>query len=649
MATEIRAPYQYSSLHSPKAIRVVKILDRDLDGIPCCSLSEIQLDSQTEYITLSYTWGSPSKEATERGITADRCEQIICEDGIIPVTGNLLHFLQDARQFHRHLLDASIWIDAVCIDQDDPDERAAQVQMMDKIYIQAMAVVIWLGREEPTTHLALELLNFIENVEIPTRETRILDGQPLSHFLGPFSDSAEHWKALELMMHRTWFARTWVLQEFCLAAEFSFLCGKHTIAIKKLEKAALLSLQLPTSQPSRFVGLPGIKMGDILTLKRCMKESTRGNLLNILVHAQLCSATDPKDKVYGILGMIKHSVSKTSPFHSMEVNYRLSTVEIYTKFTRMLLSEKPSLMLFQNHNPRIHTSPAFLSELPSWVPDYTSGTNLTHGNGALRLSNVAAKGLPPSPLILRRPDGLVLNAQKVDIIEETVYISSDETEIPRIFGALPDILGFISTFEPLYFDAQPRTQALWCTLLANQAANDMREANPDHLETLRRIFGLWVGQCLFTLATKRSNGPEEYFNKYCDILLDLGEPIKTLAQTDDDFPSLNQLADIPRYLASADSELSYAMKRFSQAMQAMANMLTPLLFRTGKGFLGKCTSNSQVGDEVWLIAGMPTPVVLRKVDGENYFTKVDIAYVHGIMRGEYIERNGLQTEEIELI
>jgi hypothetical protein len=108
MAVGTRTSYQYSSLHSPKAIRVLRILDRDLDDAPCCSLTEVELGSQPSYVALSYTWASAGKEATERGVTAERCEQIFYEDGIIPVTRNLFDFLKDARRFHRHLLEVFV-------------------------------------------------------------------------------------------------------------------------------------------------------------------------------------------------------------------------------------------------------------------------------------------------------------------------------------------------------------------------------------------------------------------------------------------------------------------------------------------------------------------------------------------------------------
>jgi hypothetical protein len=183
MVAGIRARYQYSSLHSPKAIRVLRILDHDLGDMPYCSLTEVELGSQPSYIALSYTWGSAGKEATKRGVTAEKCEQIFCEDGIIPITRNLFDFLKDVRRFHRHLLEVFVWIDAVCINQDSPDERAGQVQMMENIYMQAQSVLIWLGRAEQTTKLALEFMDVIENADSPSFDARIDNLQPLTDLL----------------------------------------------------------------------------------------------------------------------------------------------------------------------------------------------------------------------------------------------------------------------------------------------------------------------------------------------------------------------------------------------------------------------------------------------------------------------------------
>jgi hypothetical protein len=640
MASETCSRYQYLSLCSAKAIRVLKILDQNLDNVPCCSLTEVELNLQPSYIALSYTWGSPGKEATERGVTAERCKQIFCENGFISVTQNLSDFLRDVRRFHRHLLEEFIWIDAVCINQDNLNERAAQVKIMGDVYMQAKSVVIWLGGAEQTTQLALELMVAIENKEIPLVDARIDNPQPLGKFLGPLADSDDHWNALKLMLQRTWFSRIWILQEFCLAVRFSLLCGQYEISIDKISKAASLGLGFPTSQPGKTISLPGSRMVDILRLKKGMKERSPGNLFNILLYSSTSTATEPKDMVYGVLGMIKRSISDASPLQSMEVSYRLSTVEIYTKFTRLLVSEDLRLLLFQNHDPHLRGYTNFQPQLPSWVPNYANGLNFAHGDFAFKPSNDAAKALPPSPPVVRRPDGLVLNAQKVDVIEDRVVIYTSMYEDSWIARTLPDILRFLCAFKPLYFNGQPRSQALWLTLASGVIKADLRTTAA--LEIYHPIFGLWVGECLLTLA---GNDLGTYFR----ILMDLRGPIGTLAQSEMDFfPDFTMLVEFPK-VRTPQKDVALAREKFRNMMKDPSSVSRPVLFRTREGLLGKSTKNVRKGDELWLIAGMPTPVVLRKPDSENYFKKIDIAYVHGIMQGESVGYKGLYTEEIELV
>ncbi|KAJ5167802.1 heterokaryon incompatibility protein-domain-containing protein [Penicillium canariense] len=640
MASDTFARYQWPSLRNPKAIRLLKILDQELGGVPCCSLTEIELDLQANYIALSYSCGSPGKEATERGVIAEACKQIFCENGIIPVTQNLSDFLRDVRRFHRHLLGEFIWIDAVCIDQDNLNERAAQVQMMGDIYMHAKSVVIWLGRAEQTTQLALEFMAVIEQKDFPLVDARIDSPPPLGEILGPLADSDDHWNALKLMLQRTWFSRTWVLLEFCLAVQFSLLCGKFEVSIDKLTKAASLGLRFPASRAREIIDLPGSRMMDILNLKKGVEERSPGNLLNILLYSSSSTATDPKDMVYGILGMIKRSISDASPLQSLDVSYRLSTAELYTQFTRLLVSEDPRLLLCQNHDPQVRGYAKFQLELPSWVPNYSNGLNLAHGDFAFKLSNDAAKGLSPSPVVMRRPDGLVLNAQKIDVIEDTVVIYNGMYEGNWIARTLPDILRFLCAFKPVYFDGQPRSQALWLTLASGIIKADLRTTAA--LERCRPLFGLWVGECLLTLA---GNDLGTYFR----ILMDLRGPIETLAHSEMDcFPGLTILVNFPN-VRTPQRDVTLARQKFRNMMTELSNISRPVLFRTREGLLGKGTKKVRKGDEVWLIAGMPTPVVLRKTDNENHFNKIDIAYVHGIMQGEFIDQKGLYTEEIELI
>ncbi|KAJ5219366.1 heterokaryon incompatibility protein-domain-containing protein [Penicillium cinerascens] len=639
MASEAFTSYQYQSLTSSKAIRVLKILDQELSDLPCCTLTEVELDTQESYIALSYTWGSPGKEATDRGVTSERCMQIFCETGTIPVTQNLFDFLRDVRQFHRHLLKEYIWIDALCIDQDNLDERAVQVEMMGDVYAQAKSVVIWLGRAEETTCLALDFMTIIESAKIPLIDARVENPQSLKTFLGPLADSNDHWNALKLILDRSWFSRTWVLQEFCLATHFSLLCGQFEVSIDKIIKAASLAVSFPTSRAGKM-NSPGAKMVDILALRKGMKERSPGNLFNILLYSSNSTATDPKDLVYGVLGMIKRGLSDASPLRNLEVSYRVSTAETYTRFTRLLLSEDPRLLCFQNHDPRLQGYANIRLELPSWVPNYANGLNLAHGDFAFKPSNDAAKSLLSSPWIVRRPDGLVLNAQKVDVIEDRVVIYKGMCEGSWIARALPDILEFLCAFKPTYFDGQPRSQALWLTLASGVIKADLSTISA--LEMYHPIFALWVGECLLTLA---ANDLSTYFR----ILTDLQRTIGTLAESDMDFfPNLTMLLEFPK-VRTPQKDVILAREKFRNIVEERTSTIRPVLFRTREGLLGKGTENVRKGDEVWLIAGMPTPVVLRKTGSEKHLKKIDIAYVHGIMRGEFVDLKGLCAEEIELI
>src|SRR5277367_300891 len=92
--------YQYTPLSTDKSIRLAKFFGQDDDGLPCCTLTEFFLNENPVYKALSYTWASPSQEATSRGVTADRCRKIRCQGKEIFVTQNLFDFLVQARQTH---------------------------------------------------------------------------------------------------------------------------------------------------------------------------------------------------------------------------------------------------------------------------------------------------------------------------------------------------------------------------------------------------------------------------------------------------------------------------------------------------------------------------------------------------------------------
>jgi hypothetical protein len=120
----------------PGAIRLLRLLpDSDEDSPIRCSLFIYDLQEWTErphlYEALSYVWGDPN-----------RVLPIYISEYIVNVTENLHAAL---RRLRDNYFERVIWVDAMCIDQQNPDEVKSQILLMARIYSQASRVLIWLG------------------------------------------------------------------------------------------------------------------------------------------------------------------------------------------------------------------------------------------------------------------------------------------------------------------------------------------------------------------------------------------------------------------------------------------------------------------------------------------------------------------------
>lgn len=129
---------QKRELHKPlltrNSIRLVKLALRD-DPISC-QLVNVKM-GLVSYVALSYEWGSLSSDDPE----------ILVDDQLVRVRRNLYNAFIHIRGTMRkdHSISNWIWIDALCIDQSNIQERNHQVQMMGRIYADASLVIAWLG------------------------------------------------------------------------------------------------------------------------------------------------------------------------------------------------------------------------------------------------------------------------------------------------------------------------------------------------------------------------------------------------------------------------------------------------------------------------------------------------------------------------
>lgn len=200
-----------------KQIRLIDILPRrEEHDMICCRVFKAHLPPDSpgpdawRYHSLSYVWGDPFP-------TAD----IILNGSRMAVTKNLESAL-------RHLRDSStpefqglpVWVDAICINQDDLKERNEQVRIMRDIYRKAHRVISYLGDGDVDTDRALEKFR---------RDEFWLELQRASD-LGSSPDHRTEVIRASIIMARDLAERVWIIQEVMLAAQDPILvCGSQTL------------------------------------------------------------------------------------------------------------------------------------------------------------------------------------------------------------------------------------------------------------------------------------------------------------------------------------------------------------------------------------------------------------------------------------
>ncbi|KAK0646920.1 heterokaryon incompatibility protein-domain-containing protein [Cercophora newfieldiana] len=181
--------------------------------------------NQVAYEALSWTWGK-----------ADDKFAILIKKGDKTYKKRVRKELALALKYLRRPGKKRVlWIDAVCIDQDDLGERNHQVQMMSRIYTRSEQVCVWLGEADSDSEMAI---NFIRD-EI--RELRNFDT------ISSNTEYSKKWRALMSLMQREWFFRRWVVQEIALAGAATVYCGPHSVPWKSFAVAVELFVEVETA------------------------------------------------------------------------------------------------------------------------------------------------------------------------------------------------------------------------------------------------------------------------------------------------------------------------------------------------------------------------------------------------------------------
>lgn len=309
-------------------------------------LHPVELDPKTpiEYEALSYTWGTTKSAILYLGESKNTLQ----------VTDNLALALRHLRYPTEW---RTMWIDAVCIDQNNLDERSDQVAIMAEIYQLAKGVIVWLGPQGNYSNYALDILrDLAPKVEWDSNGGVNMDRSEWETWRG--LRQYEHLMLLNLF-NRPWFDRLWIRQEiFFSEAKARVQVGHATILWEDLSKAILFlwgKIVLHEDLNRRLTSLNELLSNSNASLQ--FLRRTFGNAL--------CS--DPRDRLYAIMNMLpdEHRGFIGAP------DYNLPALEIWKKTTLAYIRH------YQDVGPHA-MSLTILDECfgrepfdsPSWIPKW---------------------------------------------------------------------------------------------------------------------------------------------------------------------------------------------------------------------------------------------------------------------------------------
>lgn len=254
-------------------------------------LSTMPLDQPCAYEALSYAWSYPKDS------------YIQVNKSSLQVTANLVDALSHIRSTTETRL---LWIDAICINQNDLKERSSQVAQMRAVYSRASRVLVWLGRSTERTEIGMRFLQSCIKAE-RLQEARWQNLPPSVIFNG-----------IADVLYRHWFQRFWIVQEVALAKEVVMSCGSYQVSWENRVRPVLRflrTIKIVASSPEwQLNGLDRIDMDILLSLLHAQLESGPDaklwasrprlpDLLELVYSMRQRKATDWHDRVYALLGL----------------------------------------------------------------------------------------------------------------------------------------------------------------------------------------------------------------------------------------------------------------------------------------------------------------------------------------------------------
>lgn len=695
--------------------RLIDIKPGNFDDKLEIEIRAVDLGTWPAYEALSYTW---KETAYERGLQSswsrDNSETarkiarafhgVYCSDG----SGKERYLqvncgLRDALKRQRNTSDVrTYWIDQLSINQADHGERKFQVSGMKHFYNRARQVTLWVGEDEENTNEVFEIFRKLAQ-EFKNQGNFPDPNQMLANTqlgLPPFDSSV--WKSVSEFFNRPVFTRCWVIQEVVMGQNVMVVCGKLAIHWADFSRAAQSLAQRPWleklmlkrqgSSPSQSFEQGGLSNVVMMNGMRddfhILKENS---LESLLYFTGVFQATDPRDKIYSVLGIRSAKTTNCHP-NDIEADYQKSVMDVFLHAAKVCIMQSSALTICGiNNGPSSKRTNHHL--LPSWVPDFTatalsSATSLCRP-GPLNPYNACGN----IPLVAAwpyedRPDLLVTSSCKIETITHVSQrvLSPGENSSPAVIVEWTKMASIIG---PHYPTGEFAPDVFCRTCLVDTSGPLRRSPMPEsiHLPLCRFFQNCYLNH-LFTECEINNRPMESVLPETCNAVL--ATLIKDVY--DMEAASSNTSDKIQPQPATSSSTAVPVLSTAEPSNEA-ATTATPIdpsvtdamslacsnrrFFVTANRFFGVGSRDIQVGDEVLVLSGTKVPFVMRKLEADNgngdcneelgratqdkrtrnaleivqednlgLYTMMGETYVHGYMQGQVASRDNVEWEGV---
>ncbi|KAF5023695.1 hypothetical protein F66182_4261 [Fusarium sp. NRRL 66182] len=571
-------------------IRLLKVLPApaSTDAIKVVLFKQDKkLSSSVDYDALSYRWGDAN----------DRC-CILVNDQDFWITRSLHSALEQLRTQDSEII---LWVDSICIDQDNIQERNHQVFIMKSIYSAAFCVRVYIGGAGSDTESAMQLISDCDLMSDPEQvKDRILVDKEGS-------------LALTKLLMRPYWQRMWIFQEIVLGQRVMVHCGSFEVpwrGLRRLDEA---------SGDGRLWYENQVRQKWVLALRKalfrishfCMKPAQARQPANVLLPTRTLQATDPRDKLFALLG-----VSDFGP--TIYADYSKPVRQVYAGFaSRYMMQNNELTLLLAAGLCQMQNGPDI--DLPSWTPDFRGikGVDI-RSLAASYLNSFQAAGTREASFLFNAEGSLQSMSIIIDEIEKAVPIEKSEECRTSLHKSLREGISddlrhsvYKHYFETLiFYDGQFEV-----TKDDGQALQDMKH------ERLKRLA---LG----------------FAHEWVTLLSPHVDTLELLSDTKaflDSFTAVGLHSLCYEYdtlLGDAEILQRYQQEYLIRSAETFGETYQAQVFLTKKGYVGKGPGILQKGDVVAVLYGCKLPLILRKVG--IAFRLVGPCYVGGAMNGEII-------------